>query len=82
MSTSKRPSAVRKSKTSTNPDRSKAPLSRCPACHSDRVRPIVYGLPGEELIQEASRERVVLGGCTIIEGDPRLDCLDCDHRWS
>jgi hypothetical protein len=46
------------------------------------VRPIAYGLPGEELMEEASRERVVLGGCRIIEDDPRLACLDCDHRWS
>lgn len=82
MSTSKRPPTVRKSKTSTKPDVPKASILKCPECHSDRVRPIAYGLPGEELMEEASRERVILGGCIIFDGRPFLACLDCDHRWS
>jgi 5-methylcytosine-specific restriction enzyme A len=82
MSASKRPRNGRRSKTSTNPEVNKEAVFRCPACHSDRVRPIVYGLPGEELIEEASRERVILGGCTLFDNRPLLACLDCDHRWN
>jgi hypothetical protein len=33
-------------------------------------------------MEEASRERVILGGCIIFDGRPFLACLDCDHRWS
>jgi hypothetical protein len=82
MSVSKRPFNARRSKTSAGPDKSRGSVFRCPACHSNRVRAIVYGLPSEELMEEASRERVILGGCTIVDGRPLLACLDCEHRWS
>ena len=66
MSTSKRPADRRKSKLPRSPRRRRPSSLKCPSCHSDRVRPIVYGLPGEELMEEASRERVILGGCTSL----------------
>jgi hypothetical protein len=36
--------------------------SKCPECGSGDVVPIVYGLPGQELQQQAERGEVVLGG--------------------
>jgi hypothetical protein len=35
---------------------------RCPRSHSDEVLPIVYGLPGPEMVEESAAGRVVLGG--------------------
>lgn len=35
-----------------------------------------------ELMEEASHERVLLGGCTIFDGRPSLACLDCGRQWS
>lgn len=82
MSNAKRSRTSRTSKVSAKPGAPKAPQLKCPECDSERVRPIVYGLPGEELLEEASRDRVLLGGCTIVEDSPSLACLNCGHRWS
>ena len=43
----------------------------CPECGSTKVASILYGLPSfdEELEQQLNAEEVVLGGCTIFEGE-------------
>ena len=55
--------------------------STCPTCGSDRVVPVVYGMPGFELGEAADRGELVLGGCLISEDNPDLACLSCDARW-
>jgi hypothetical protein len=52
---------------------------KCPQCDGDHVVPIVYGLPGPELEQEAMRGEVVLGGCCL--DAPNWACQDCEFRW-
>ena len=51
---------------------------RCPSCAGWRVVPIVYGMPGPDLIGASERGEVLLGGCCISERDPAWCCLDCD----
>jgi hypothetical protein len=82
MSTSDRPGGSRKPKRPRRPETPGPSSLSCPSCDSDRVRPIVYGLPSEKLMEEASHERVLLGGCTIFDGRPSLACLDCGRQWS
>jgi len=53
----------------------------CPACGSRSVVPIVYGFPASKLAKDAKNGRIVLGGCSVSEGDPTQTCLDCDHHW-
>ena len=53
----------------------------CSACGSRSVVPIVYGFPASKLAKEAEKRRIVLGGCTVSEGDPTHTCLDCNHNW-
>jgi len=53
----------------------------CPNCGSQNVVPMIYGLPGPELIQEQEEGKVELGGCLISEDNPRRCCKDCRHRW-
>ena len=55
--------------------------TQCPACGSLKVAPIVYGLPSEELEEEAKRGNVVLGGCLVDEHNPEWACQTCDHSW-
>ena len=55
--------------------------AQCPACGSLKVAPIVYGLPSEELEEEAKRGNVVLGGCLVDEHNPEWACQTCDHSW-
>lgn len=53
----------------------------CPNCQSAEVLPIMYGLPGPELLQEAKEGKVALGGCEITGDDPLWFCRSCGHRW-
>ncbi len=53
----------------------------CPRCHSDEVLPIVYGMPGPELVEESIAGRVALGGCMVWPEAPEWRCVACDHEW-
>jgi len=54
----------------------------CPACGAAAV-PIVYGLPGPDILHAAERGEVAIGGCVVggPDGDPCWACPDCGHRW-
>lgn len=41
--------------------------------------PIVYGYPGDGLMEAAARGEVVLGGCVIMPHQPRWKCLSCNE---
>lgn len=53
----------------------------CPACGARAVVRIIYGYPGPELVGEAERGEVVLGGCVIVHGSKVWACRACAHRW-
>lgn len=64
----------------------------CPACNSGNLIPIVYGMPGPELVERSERGEIELGGCVIsgevfdpkrgfISGDPELSCPKCEGRF-
>jgi hypothetical protein len=48
----------------------------CPRCGSDRVVPVVYGLPDPELFEAADQGRVILGGCDPLNA-PTHACVRC-----
>jgi len=55
----------------------------CPRCGSTSLE-VVFGLPGMELFEAADRGEVVLGGCSIIDGeDEQFECagIDCGIRF-
>jgi len=50
----------------------------CPHCGGHDLVPIVYGLPGDELIAAAKNGDVSLGGCVVIGGrSPAWTCRTC-----
>ena len=51
-------------------------VTTCPMCGSERVAPILYGLPANE-----PDEMVHLGGCIISEDNPSWHCKACGHEW-
>lgn len=63
----------------------------CPTCKSGKLVPIVYGMPGRELIEQSNRGEIKLGGCSVsqvfdpergfISGDPELYCPKCQGRF-
>lgn|GEM_PF-1991088 len=53
--------------------------ARCPACGSDRIARILWGLPvySQELQEQMDAGKVVLGGCCVSDFDPCRTCLGC-----
>lgn len=54
---------------------------KCPSCNSNNVVPIVYGMPASELMEQAERGEVKLGGCVVTGEDPGLYCQDCGREF-
>lgn len=57
---------------------------QCPNCGAKNTACILYGLPkfSESLDKDLENGLIVLGGCTIFEGDPNFKCNECKHSWS
>jgi len=65
--------------------------SKCPTCKNGKLIPIVYGMPGSELMEQSERGEIELGGCVVsevfdselgfISGDPKLSCPKCEGRF-
>lgn len=55
----------------------------CPRCGSNKVVPIAYGEPGEEMNEKAERGEIVLGGCLVsTDGtDDDFECRECGFRF-
>ena len=53
----------------------------CPECHAARVTPIVYGFPSPQLVTALKKQKVLLGGDYLVEGDPSWACRACQSRW-
>ena len=65
--------------------------SNCPTCKVGKLIPIIYGMPGRQLIEQSDRGEVELGGCVVsevfdpergfISGDPELSCPKCEGKF-
>ena len=55
-------------------------IKYCPICGSELI-PIVYGMPGPEMLKKAERGEIYLGGCLITPDDPKYYCDDCDKEF-
>lgn len=53
----------------------------CPICKKRSVVKIIYGYPSQELLDEAIKKEVVLGGCIVEETSPEFHCLKCNKQW-
>jgi hypothetical protein len=65
--------------------------SKCPTCKAGNLIPIIYGMPGHELMEQSGRGEIELGGCSVTEvfdpergfvsGDPELHCPKCEGKF-
>jgi hypothetical protein len=39
-------------------------MKACPKCKSNMIIDIIYGLPSEEISEEADSNKIALGGCS------------------
>ena len=53
---------------------------KCPACGSKKIASIMYGMPffSPELEKDLEDGRIVLGGCSIMDDDPKWECSECE----
>ena len=58
-------------------------MSECPNCGGTDIAMILYGLPSDELLdsKKVKEKKIVLGGCCVSRGDPKLECNDCGWRY-
>ena len=56
---------------------------KCPACGSESIAEIMYGMPmfTPELEEELRAGRLSLGGCCISDDSPRWECNECGKQW-
>lgn len=52
---------------------------KCPACGSQQVASILYGMPafGEQLQRDLEAGKIILGGCCVSDHDPQWQCVGC-----
>lgn len=55
-------------------------IKYCPRCGNELL-PIVYGMPGPEMLEKAERGEIYLGGCVITPDDPKYYCDACDREF-
>ncbi|MCH8814788.1 MAG: hypothetical protein IH957_06765 [Chloroflexi bacterium] len=61
--------------------KTKGPPS-CPACGtSNSVIPIIFGYPGQSLMEEAQSAEVALAGCEVNEVEPSHVCKRCGDEF-
>jgi len=53
----------------------------CPLCVSNKVVPIMYGMPSFEMWEESKLGKFELGGCCISEDSPKWHCQACGHEF-
>ena len=55
-------------------------MNKCTNCGHELVN-IIYGLPGQKLIDMAKQENIALGGCLAEPGKPTLYCYGCNEAF-
>jgi hypothetical protein len=54
-------------------------MNECPLCYHELVN-IIYGTPGQKLIELAKKEDVALGG-KFSKGSPSFYCYGCQEAF-
>tara|TARA_X000000368_G_C22682128_1_gene558738 strand:- start:35 stop:298 length:264 start_codon:yes stop_codon:yes gene_type:complete len=55
-------------------------MKTCPECKSKNIIPIVYGMPGTKMREDADIGKIKLGGCCIEENANDMYCNECNHE--
>ena len=53
----------------------------CPYCGTHESIPIVYGLPGPEMLEASEAGEIVLGGCVVLPAGATRHCRACGRDW-
>lgn len=55
----------------------------CPICDAQNTALILYGLPSfdDQMKQNLDKGLISLGGCDLMETNPKLHCNQCGYEW-
>ena len=56
-------------------------MKACPKCKSNMIIDIIYGLPSEEISEEADSNKIALGVCYMDPGNPAFKCKSCGEKF-
>jgi DNA-directed RNA polymerase subunit RPC12/RpoP len=62
---------------------SKSEKITCPACSSENITLIMYGMPAfsSKLMEEIKSGETKLGGCCVRDDSPDYTCNSCGKEW-
>jgi len=54
----------------------------CPDCGSNKIARILWGMPAmsPKMQRDIDQGKLILGGCVVLEPDPKWQCVDCGVR--
>lgn len=53
----------------------------CPKCKSNMIIDIVYGFPTKMMLEDASSDKIILGGINYEENNSKYNCKSCGHEF-
>ena len=56
-------------------------MESCPKCKSNMIIDIVYGFPTKKMLEDASKNKINLGGHEISENNLEKKCKSCGHEF-
>jgi len=55
-------------------------MKSCPKCKSNMIIDIVYGFPTKRILEEASNNRIILGGIDNDTNSCNFRCKSCSYE--
>ena len=56
-------------------------MKSCPKCKSNMIIDIIYGFPTKKMLEDASYNKINLGGCDISPNNPDFKCKSCGYEF-
>lgn len=56
-------------------------MRSCPKCNSNMIIDIVYGFPTKKMLDDASNNKINLGGYEIGPNSLKYKCKSCDYEF-
>lgn len=53
----------------------------CPQCVSNKIVPIIYGMPTEYAWEKSKQGKLLIGGCCVSDESPKWYCQACGHEF-
>ena len=56
-------------------------MKSCPKCQSNMIIDIVYGFPTKKMLEDASNNKINLGGYSMNSNNLKYKCKSCSYEF-